>query len=330
MYSFDEISKKLPELMELKKLLEDNPKVYQSEIIASVPYNDNLFPIHAVTLGNPPKNAPTFILTGGVHGLERIGTRVILAYLQKIARFAQWDPHSTEIFNRMRLVVIPIINPVGMFLGRRSNSNGVDLMRNAPVNADPKSTRGLIAGHRISNRIPWYRGVENAAMELEAQALCDYVLKISSQTEMTLCLDVHSGFGARDRIWFPYAKSREPFPNVAEVLLLQELLNSTLSHHIYKIEPQSLIYTTHGDLWDYMYDGIRTKTPQKFFLPMTLELGSWLWVKKHPIQMFSAAGIFNPVQPHRQKRILRRHMHLLDFLVQAVAANENWLKKSLK
>ena len=49
-----------------------------------------------------------------------------------------------------------------------------------------------------------------------------------------------------------------------------------------------------------------------FFLPLTLEMGSWLWVKKNPRQLFSRHGIFNPLIEHRQQRVLRRHLALLD------------------
>jgi hypothetical protein len=53
-------------------------------------------------------------------------------------------------------------------------------------------------------------------------------------------------------------------------------------------------------------------------------MGSWIWIKKNPRQMFSALGIFNPVLPHRLQRTLRRHHALLDFLIRAAASHENW------
>ena len=36
---------------------------------------------------------------------------------------------------------MPLVNPGGMYLMRRANVNGVDLMRNAPVHADKMSLR---------------------------------------------------------------------------------------------------------------------------------------------------------------------------------------------
>ena len=52
-------------------------------------------------------------------------------------------------------------------------------------------------------------------------------------------------------------------------------------------------------------------------ITMTLELGSWLWIRKNPHQLFSRHGMFNPIKAHRIKRVLRRHADLLDFLTRA-------------
>jgi hypothetical protein len=40
--------------------------------------------------------------------------------------------------------------------------------------------------------------------------------------------------------------------------------------------------------------------------------------------MFSRHGIFNPLISHRQQRVLRRHMALLDFMARAVASHQRW------
>jgi hypothetical protein len=34
---------------------------------------------------------------------------------------------------RCRVIVMPLLNPVGMARGQRANGNGIDLMRNAPA-----------------------------------------------------------------------------------------------------------------------------------------------------------------------------------------------------
>jgi hypothetical protein len=54
-------------------------------------------------------------------------------------------------------------------------------------------------------------------------------------------------------------------------------------------------------------------------------MGSWLWVKKNPRQLFSRHGIFNPLIEHRQQRVLRQHQMLLDFLSRAACGHARWL-----
>ena len=58
---------------------------------------------------------------------------------------------------------------------------------------------------------------------------------------------------------------------------------------------------------------------------MTLELGSWRWIRKNPRQLFSRLGMFNPVKAHRTERVLRRHTNFLDFLTRAAFASQRWL-----
>jgi hypothetical protein len=60
---------------------------------------------------------------------------------------------------------------------------------------------------------------------------------------------------------------------------------------------------------------------------MTLEMGSWAWVKKNPRQAFSLLGIFNPLIEHRQQRVLRRHLPLLEFFVRAACGHAQWLPR---
>ena len=54
-------------------------------------------------------------------------------------------------------------------------------------------------------------------------------------------------------------------------------------------------------------------------------MGSWLWVKKNPRQFFSRRGIFNPLIEHRQQRVLRRHLALLDFAMRAAYSHRRWI-----
>ncbi len=74
-----------------------------------------------------------------------------------------------------------------------------------------------------------------------------------------------------------------------------------------------------------IYRSALHEAPTHTFLPLTLEMGSWLWIKKNPRQLFSRNGIFNPLINHRQQRVLRRHLSLLDFLARAACSHERWV-----
>lgn len=318
----EKIYRRLPEL----KDLEDNIAKLQGkakiEILTQIPYKGFDFPIHAITIGNPDPEAPTLLVVGGVHGLERIGTQVINSVLSSTARALSWDDYFIAQSKNYRTIFVPLLNPVGMYRLSRSNANNVDLMRNSPVESDePKQP--FYGGHRISQRLPFYRGT-GEKMEIENQVLWELVKKQVLPAKVSIALDIHSGFGSRDRIWFPYARTRKPFPHLAEMHALKALFDDTYEHHVYTVEPQAQQYTTHGDVWDYFYDEHLKSGAKNLFLPITLEMGSWLWIRKNPLQALNPLGIFNPITPHRVRRMLRRHKALVDFLRRAVLSPRGW------
>lgn len=284
------------------------------------------FPLITATFGNPDPKAPTLGLFGGVHGLERIGSQVVLALMTSFSELILWDKLLQDALQKIRIVWFPIVNPLGILNKRRANPNGVDLMRNAPVDSFEKPTF-LVGGHRLSSQLPWFRGYSRTQMEPEAQALIDLVQQSVLQSRRAITLDFHSGFGTKDRIWFPFARSRNPFPHLAEVHAFKEAFERIHPHHVYQIEPQAKNYTTHGDLWDYAYDLYYqdAANQNEVYLPLAIEMGSWMWVKKNPLQLFSALGPYNPMKAHRLKRILRRHNTLFDFLIRALVSHEVWV-----
>jgi hypothetical protein len=217
---------------------------------------------------------------------------------------------------------MPLINPGGMWQSTRSNPQGVDLMRNSPIEAEGK-VPFLLGGHRISPRLPWYRGAAGAEMERENQVLCRFVQDELLSHPFSIAVDCHSGFGSRDRVWFPHAYSGHPMTHLAEILALEELFQKTHPNNQYLFEPQSKQYKTHGDVWDYLYLQSQ-QDKNKTFLPLTLEMGSWIWVRKNPRQLFSLHGMFNPIIEHRLHRVLRRHTVWLDFVMRAACGYDNW------
>lgn len=313
-----------PELVFLESLmgvLKDKARIEQ---VANVRYATENFPIYTLAFGSKDPAAPTFALIGGVHGQEKIGTQVVLSYLETLTELLHWDEMTHEFLKRSRLVFMPIVNPVGMWLLRRSNGNRIDLMRNSQVDTG-ESTTFLVGGQRFSPYLPWYRGKKGDPMEVESQALCDFVKREVFPAKVSIALDVHSGYGTVDRLWFPYSKTLKPYPNISEAYALKNLLDNSYPNHVYVMEPNAQGYTISGDLWDYLYDEHRAEAgDSRRFFPVTLEMGSWLWLKKNPVQFFSAMGLFHPMHLHRHKRVLRRHITLLDFFHRAVISPQEW------
>lgn len=314
----------LPELIALERILELGAGRLDARVVCNValPAGDT-FPVHVITLGNPAPDLPAVGYFGGVHGLERIGAGVVIAFLQSLVMRLQWDSTLHKQLDSVRLVFMPIVNPGGMLLGTRANPNGVDLMRNAPVTAQ-EPVPFLVGGQRLSAGLPWYRGKQGAPLEIENQAVCEVVATELLSRRFSLSLDCHSGFGSSDRLWFPFAHKRAPIAHLAEMHALKSIFVQSHTHHRYIIEPQSLQYLAHGDLWDHLYLQSANQA-DRVFLPLTLEMGSWLWVKKNPRQLFSRHGIFNPLIEHRQQRVLRQHQSLLDFLSRAASGHSLWL-----
>ena len=312
-----------PELVFLESMLnvlKDKARIQQ---VANVRYAQESFPLYTICLGSTAPDAPTFALIGGVHGQEKIGSQVVLSYLETITQLLHWDESIHSFLEKSKIVFLPIVNPVGMFLLRRGNANRVDIMRNSPL--EKSGVTPLLGGQRFSPYIPWYRGRKGDPMEVESQALCDFIRKEVFPAKVSIALDCHSGYGTVDRLWFPYAHSLSPYPDLAEAFALRNLLDNTYPNNVYRMEPSAQGYTINGDIWDYLYEEQRN-TPNQYrrFFPVTLEMGSWIWLKKNPIQLFNAMGLFHPMHLHRHKRILRRHITLLDFFHRAVISHEKW------
>lgn len=314
----------MAELDELHRLIELGGPHVHVRTHCHVPAGARRFELISVCLGNPSPDVPAIGYFGGVHGLERIGAEVVMAYLGSLIQRLRWDSVLHHQLEQMRMVFMPLVNPGGLWLGTRANPQGVDLMRNAPLEAS-RPVPFLIGGQRLSSALPWYRGPEGAPMQPESQALCDVVEQELTCRSFSLALDCHSGFGLQDRVWFPYAHTTAPIPHLAEMHALHRVFAQAHAHHNYVFEPQSMQYLAHGDLWDHLYLRSQARNPQRVFLPLTLEMGSWMWVKKNPRQLFSRHGIFNPLIAHRQQRVLRRHMPLLDFMGRAAASQARWV-----
>jgi len=319
-------AKSLPELTALEHLIAKGGPHLDVNVACTVDAGERRFPVYVLKMGNPSPQAPALGFFGGIHGLERIGTHVILAFLQGLLARLRWDHALQEQLTKIQLVFMPLVNPGGMWQATRCNPQGVDLMRNSPVQASER-VPFMLGGQRTSPRLPWYRGAFGEPMEAESLALCHVVEQDLLTRRFSLALDCHSGFGLRDRIWFPHAHTSTPIAHLAEIAALEELFSESYPHHNYLFEPQSRQYRTHGDLWDHLYMHAEHAS-DRVFLPLTLEMGSWLWVKKNPRQLFSRFGMFNPTAAHRLQRVLRSHLVWFEFLMRAVGSHAKWLPVS--
>ena len=146
--------------------------------------------------------------------LERIGTLLVLDYMRALLGRLEWDELLRRQLESVRLVFMPIVNPGGMWAGTRANPAGVDLMRNAPQDAEGAVL--LAGGQRYGARLPWYRGA-GAPMESESAAMLRVVEEELLPRPLSFAVDCHSGYGWRDSIWFPYARTTRPMPHRRDV-----------------------------------------------------------------------------------------------------------------
>lgn len=195
-----DLNQKIPELVELECLIGQHPRHLNVRTEIVLECAQHQLPLYSLTLGSSAANAPTILFTGGMHGIERIGSQVLIAWLHTLLERLEWDAHLQHQLTQIQLVVLPILNPVGMYLNQRANGNGVDLNRNAPIDAE--GTVPLLGGgHRLGPFLPWYRGRKRGQMEAENLALEQVLQRQIFNRPFAATIDLHSGLGMQDRLW---------------------------------------------------------------------------------------------------------------------------------
>ena len=278
------------------------------------------FPIYVLEIGRPKaiKKNPAG-LVAGVHGLETIGIRVLLDFLDHIFRKTGSDFFKEIKNGKLGIVCIPILNPGGVTLNSRSNPRGVDLMRNSGV--DAVKAPPFFGGHRLTNRLPYYRG---KTIEPESKVLFRFVREyfFPVKDSMIPIIDIHSGYGNIDHVWWPYANTHVECEDDFLFHKISKYLTQKKNHINYTFEPQSTSYTTHGDLWDRLYDSFLKIQEHKDsnskhnprFLPFTLEIGTWSDIKESPLKLLKKRGIFNPAKDNKRKFIVSHRKFLEDII----------------
>src|SRR5262249_36849377 len=104
-----------PEMVELERMIEHHASLLDVRTLGQVKHGEHRFPLYVIGLGTKNLDAPAVGFFGGVHGLERIGTQVLLAFLNSLLSRLQWDRLLQRQLSSIRLVFMPLVNPAGMF-----------------------------------------------------------------------------------------------------------------------------------------------------------------------------------------------------------------------
>lgn len=283
------------------------------------------FPIHMVQIGKDSAIRKNPVgLIAGVHGLETIGIQVLLDFMEYIV-----NPKSSGYIPEIKsgkvgILCLPIANPGGVALKRRANPGGVDLMRNSGIDAEHPTP--FFGGHKLTRRLPYFRG---KGLQPESRSLLRLMAEYFYPITKTVLpvLDVHSGFGAIDRVWWPYAKTDTFCEDQSAYEKVADYLKNQCGHGNLEYGSQSDSYQANGDLWDLVYDqfkGVQRAKDSSLLLPFTLEIGTWSSIKEEPSRIFKKKGIFNPTKANRQETITRYRGFLRDYVMLSSTKPKNW------
>lgn len=286
------------------------------------------FPIYSLSLGKPSalKKYPVGIVAG-VHGLETIGVRILLDFLFHCLDEPDFLPELHS--GKLGIHALPMANPGGIALRKRANPAGVDLMRNSGVEA--VHSMPFFGGQKMSNRLPYFRG---NSLEPESRTLYRFVYDsfFGIKNRLIPVLDVHSGFGSIDHVWWPYAGTKDPCKDHRLFEAMGRFLKIQAGHSHLSFGPQSESYTTHGDLWDLFYDHYnRLEEENKWksrFLPLTLEVGTWSDLRERPGRILNRKNIFNPEGDQKRETIRKYRKFLRDLFRLALTKEKDWKTQS--
>ena len=71
--------KAFPEQAQLERIIDHLGVRAQVEIVDRIAYQGRQFPLYCITLGSQRPDVPVIAFFGGVHGLEKIGSEVLLS-----------------------------------------------------------------------------------------------------------------------------------------------------------------------------------------------------------------------------------------------------------
>lgn len=89
----------------------------------------NSYDIYAYTF-TPPQYEKTFLITASMHGEEILGQMAVYRFMWHLTHDSPTNPQLNYLRERVRFVVVPMVNPWAVDRNERHNVNGVDLNRN--------------------------------------------------------------------------------------------------------------------------------------------------------------------------------------------------------
>ena len=106
----------------------------------------NSYPVYAYIF-EPVNYEKTVLVTSGIHGYEEMAIFALSKLFTDICEKSESNRTLSYLKNRIKLVVIPIVNPYAMINGSTYNQNGVDISYNFPYGWDActKSKKGSAA-----------------------------------------------------------------------------------------------------------------------------------------------------------------------------------------
>jgi predicted deacylase len=232
-------------------------------------------PLRAFGFG--PRQGPSILLTGLIHGDELIGGLALLETVRRIVDGAR------SFLDEARVTVMPIVNPdgvrrtfarmrQGLRSGCRKNARGVDLNRNFGIVAKGIFRHPFAGSRRIW--APHYMGAQPFS-EPETRA----VRRLARLVRPRLSLGFHS-FG--NLLLYPWAFTRDPSRYADEYVRLAEAFTANQSRP-YKVSQSCAWYPTLGDLDDWLEAEFDVRA-------MTVE------VSKPDRALLRSFGLFEPIR----------------------------------
>ena len=128
-------------------LCEKFPNYVRRETVGYDAGNEN--PVYSYIF-EPVNYEKTVLVTSGVHGYEGMAVLALSMFFKDLCEKSGENRTLSYLRNRIKFVVIPIVNPYAMITGTTYNKNGIDISYNFPYGweACTKSRKGSSAGNQ--------------------------------------------------------------------------------------------------------------------------------------------------------------------------------------